>query len=120
MAVPLRLIVWGDPAALSWTTIAPLRVPGAVGVKVTENVQLPAARTPVAQSSVSAKSPVVVIEEIDSDALPMLRSRSVCGWLETPTACTGNCRRPGAIATEGSEPGPILKTKASGPPPEIF
>src|SRR5882724_11534491 len=86
IAVPLRATLWGDPAALSAITIAPLRAPRDVGVKVTERVQLPAAETLVAQSSVSAKSPVVVIEEIESDALPMLRSRSVCGWLATPTA----------------------------------
>jgi hypothetical protein len=55
------------------------------GVNVTDNAQLPAAGTLFRQLSVSAKSPVVVIDEIESAELPMLRSRTVCGWLLKPT-----------------------------------
>src|SRR5580692_1463012 len=82
--LPLRLMTCGDPAASSPITMVPLRVPDVVGVKVTENVQLPAAGTLFPQLSVSAKSPLVVIDEIESDALPMFRSRTVCGWLLEP------------------------------------
>src|SRR2546425_12627166 len=40
---PLRSIAWGDPAASSSRRIDAGRGPTALGVKVTENVQLPAA-----------------------------------------------------------------------------
>src|SRR4051794_28252395 len=41
--VPVRLTLWGLPAASSVTVRAPERVPMAVGVNVTLMVQLPAA-----------------------------------------------------------------------------
>jgi hypothetical protein len=47
--VPVRLTLCGLLAALSVKVIAPVRVPTAVGVKVTLIVQLPAAATNVPQ-----------------------------------------------------------------------
>jgi len=47
--VPVALIVWGLVIALSLTAIVPLRVPPAVGAKVTEIVQVPPAGTLVPQ-----------------------------------------------------------------------
>jgi hypothetical protein len=41
--VPVKLIVWGLPTALSVMVITPVRVPVAVGVKVTLIVQFAAA-----------------------------------------------------------------------------
>jgi hypothetical protein len=76
---PSRLITWGDPAASSWMRIDPDRVPTAIGEKVTEKVQLPAADTLVPQVSDSAKSPLALIDEIVNGELPMLRRRAVCG-----------------------------------------
>src|SRR5579864_1229983 len=83
-ALPLRLMLWGVPAASSTITMPPLRAPGAVGVNVTERVQLPAADTLFPQLSVSAKSPLVEIDEIESGALPMFRTTAVWGWLLVP------------------------------------
>ena len=61
--VPLRLAVWGLPAALSATLSVPLRAPVAVGVNVTLIVQLVlAARVEglKGQLLVWAKSPLLV------------------------------------------------------------
>src|SRR5271163_1678689 len=77
--LPPRLMMCGEPAAPSVIAIDPVRVPGTVGVKVTDKVQLPAAGTLVPQLSDSAKSPLAAIDEIASGELPMLRRRAVCG-----------------------------------------
>jgi|SRR5208283_1617822 len=90
-ALPLKLITCGAPAASSWIETAPLRDQGAVGLKVTESVQVLALDTLFPQLSVSAKSPVVVMDEIASGELPMLRSRTVCGELLVPTAWLEYC-----------------------------
>ena len=58
--VPLRLAVWGLPAALSLTVRVAVRVPVAVGVNVTLIVQLPPAATLDPQLLVWAKSPLLV------------------------------------------------------------
>jgi hypothetical protein len=55
--VPLSVTVWGLPAALSVTVRAPVRLPVAVGVKVTLIVQLEPAATEPAQVLVWEKSP---------------------------------------------------------------
>ena len=72
--VPLRLAVWGLPAALSLTVRVAVRVPVAVGVNVTLIVQLPPAATLEPQLLVCAKSPLLVpvmaMLVIDSAALP--------------------------------------------------
>ena len=101
-----------DPAASSRIEIEPKRVPAAVGVKVTDKVQLPAADTLVLQLSDSAKSPLAVIDEIASAELPMLRSRTVCAALVEFTACEEYCREYGLRVTDGAELGPIFITKA--------
>src|ERR1700730_12155837 len=74
--VPLRLMKCGDPAASSVIEIDPVRSPDVVGVKLTENVQLPAAGTLVPQLSVSAKSDASEMAEIHRGELPMSRSRT--------------------------------------------
>src|ERR1700676_3807592 len=98
----------------------PLRVPAAVGVKITENVQLPAAGREPAQPSVSVKSPLIVIDEIDSAELLMFRNRTVCARLVEPTASNAYCSRLGLKLAAGAEFGPILSTNASVPPPRTF
>ena len=57
MPVPESVMVWGDPAALSGIVMEALRLPAAVGVNVTEKLQLPPAGRPVPQALVCAKSP---------------------------------------------------------------
>jgi hypothetical protein len=84
IALPLKLILWGEPAASSAMTMVPLRDPAALGVNVMERVQLPPADKPGSQLSVSEKSPVVVIDAIESGALPMFRTTTVWGWLLVP------------------------------------
>ena len=98
----------------------PERDPAAVGVKVTENAQLPAAGTLFPQLSVSAKSPLAVIDEIANEELPMLRRRTVCGWLVEPTGRLPNWRELGLRATDGADAAPILTMKASMFPPCTF
>src|SRR5436305_1945247 len=58
--VPLNPAVCGDPVALSVMLTAALRTPAAVGVNVTEIVQLPPAATLDPQVLVWAKSPLFV------------------------------------------------------------
>jgi hypothetical protein len=65
----------------------PERIPAAVGVKVIDKVHVPAAVTPAPQLSVSAKSPLAVIDEMDKGALPMFRSSVVCAGLVDPDVC---------------------------------
>lgn len=115
--MPLRAMDWVDPVASSWITIDPERVPAVVGVKVTEIMQLLAAATPGEQLSISLKSPVAVIEVIDSAALPMLRSRTVCAWLAVPTGRLANVSELGLSETAAADAAPIFITKASVPPP---
>jgi hypothetical protein len=62
--VPLNPTVCGDPLALSVTVRFPVLLPEAVGLNVTDMVQLAPAATLVPQVFVSAKSPEIVIEEI--------------------------------------------------------
>ena len=69
---PDRVTACGLPGALSEMVIAPARAPVAVGVKVTEIVQEELAGTPLAQVSVSAKSPLALMLVKVSAALPVL------------------------------------------------
>ena len=73
--MPLRLITCGDPVASSLIEIEPVRSPTAVGVKVAEREHVPDAETLVPQLSVSAKSPLVEIDEIVRFELPILRRK---------------------------------------------
>jgi hypothetical protein len=68
---PDRVTACGLPGALSEIVIAPARAPVAVGVKVTEIVQEELAGTPLAQVSVSAKSPLALMPVKVSAALPV-------------------------------------------------
>jgi hypothetical protein len=62
--VPVKKIVCGLVEALSVMVIDPVRVPAAVGVKVTEIVQLALAATLAPQSFDSAKSPLTAMLEM--------------------------------------------------------
>jgi hypothetical protein len=63
----------------------PVLVPLAVGLKVTGMVQLAPALTLVPQVLVSEKSPLVVMPDMVSEALPVLVSVTVCALLLFPT-----------------------------------
>jgi hypothetical protein len=69
---PDRVTDCGLPGALSEIVIAPARGPAAVGVKLTESVQEAFGATPLAQVSVSEKSPLALMLRKVSVALPGL------------------------------------------------
>jgi hypothetical protein len=73
---PVKGTIWGLPMPLSVMLMSAIRVPAAVGVKVTLIVQLPPGGTDVSHVLISAKSPLLVpviwIEVIVSAILPPL------------------------------------------------
>jgi hypothetical protein len=115
--VPLRTMECGEPAASSTMTMDPVRDPDALGVNVTENVHSPAAGTLLPQVSVSAKSPVTLVEEIDNAALPRLRRRTVCKRLVEPTGKMPNCVELGLTETMEADAAPIFAMNPSRAPP---
>src|SRR5207237_3765909 len=84
--VPVRLTDCGLPAALSVMVIAPVRVPVAVGVKVTLMAQLAPAATDVPQVLVCTKSPLATMLVTLSAAVPVLVSVTVCTALVVLTS----------------------------------
>ena len=74
--MPVRAIVWGLLGALSLIVISPVRIPGAVGVKVMVMVQEVPGPTVLPQLLVWAKSealvPVMEIVVMVNTALPVL------------------------------------------------
>jgi hypothetical protein len=99
---PLRDTVCGELPALSVIVTVPVRVPAAVGVKVTEIVQLAPAATPVPQLCVSAKSPEAAIDAIVRGALPELVSFTVWAALVVPSVCEAKVRPVGERVTTGA------------------
>ena len=79
----------------------PVRLPAAVGVKITEIAQPVPAATLVPQVFVWAKSPDVAIDEMVSPAVPELVSVTVCGALAVPSVCEANVRLLGESITAG-------------------
>ena len=88
--------------ALSVMVRAPVRDPDAAGVNVMLIRQLPRAGTPPTQSSVSEKSPVVVIRAILSVALPLLVRMTSCGALVLLTAWLENVKEEGQNSEAGA------------------
>ena len=82
----------GLDAPLSVNEMALVRVPAAVGVKVTEIVQLPLAATLVPQLFVSAKSPDAPMLLIDSEPVPVLVKVTDCAELFVATVVLANVR----------------------------
>ena len=72
--LPVRLTVWVAGLALSVMVTAPVRVPAAVGLKVTLSVQLALTATLEPQVLVWEKSPLVLMLVIVSPALPVFLS----------------------------------------------
>jgi hypothetical protein len=83
--VPVSVAVCGLPAVLSTMLNVPVRVPAAVGLKVTLIVQLAPAATEVPQVSLSAKSPVAEMLVMLKAMLPVLDSITLCAALVVPT-----------------------------------
>jgi len=96
---------------LSLIVSVPVRVPLAVGVKVTLSVHVEPAATPGVQLSVSAKSPLIDTPVICKGAVPLLESVTVCGELVVPTVWLPKVKLVGeGVATGWSE---IFVTNAS-------
>jgi hypothetical protein len=98
----------------------PTRTPDPTGEKVTENEQLPAAGTLFPQSFVSLKSLLLVIDEMVSGPLPILRSKTLWGWLLEPTTRLLNCKEAGLSETAGAASVPIFRINTSVLPPNCF
>jgi hypothetical protein len=83
--VPLRANESGLPAALLVMVRVPVRAPVVVGEKVTATWQLePAEMAPLQELFDWVKSPVVVMFEIVTEAVPLLVRVMVWGALERP------------------------------------
>jgi hypothetical protein len=89
---PLNATICGELLALSVIVSVPVRLPAAVGVKVTEMVQPALAATLVPQLFVWAKSPEAAIDVMVSAAVPELVSVTVCAALVEPFVCEVNVR----------------------------
>ena len=106
--LPLRLAVWGLPAALSLTGSVPVAVPVCCGVKVTLIEQLAPPATLAPQLFVSPKLPVVAMLAMLSGAPPVLARVTTCGRLVVPTACVPKVRLAGnRLAAGGVAPVPV-------------
>ena len=109
--VPVRLTLCGAPGIVT----EPVRLPAAVGVKVTLIVQLRSGPRDEPHVSVSAKSPVIVTGMVIAVFCSFV-SVIVCAELVLPTACLANVKLVGvANVTEAS-----FETKASLTPPKTF
>ena len=95
---------------MSVSVSAPVRFPGAVGVKVTLIVQLAPAATEPAQVLVWAKSPLVMTVRGVRAPFPVLVSVSVCGALGVETACPAKLRLVAERLTTGTTPVPLRLT----------
>ena len=73
-------------AALSLIVTVPVRVPAAVGLKVTLMAQLPPAATELPQLSVSAKSPLTAMLVMARLTVPALVRVEDCAGLGVLTA----------------------------------
>lgn len=101
--VPLKATVCGEPLALSVIVSAPVRLPAAVGVKVTEMVHVAPVATLLPHVCASAKSPDALMEVIESAAVPAFVSVTVCAVLVEPVDCDGKVRLAAERVTDGAE-----------------
>jgi len=100
--VPASATRCGLPVAVLATLSVPDRAPAAIGVKVTFIVQEAPDATEAGQLFVTAKSPLVVMEEIAIDPAPGLVSVTVCGGLVVETLRAANVREAGVSESEGT------------------
>lgn len=109
--VPVRLMVCGLLLALSVMVTVPVRVPVAVGWKVTLMVQLPPAVTEPPQLLVWAKSPLIATLVIVRAVVPLLVRVEVKALLVCPTVVLGKVREAGdTLAVGVVTPVPVRAT----------
>jgi len=120
--VPTRLTVWGLPVALSVMVNEAVRVPLAVGLKVTLMAQLPLAATELPQLLVWAKSPafvpVMAMLVRLKEAPPVLVRVTVSAALTVPTAWLAKLRLAAERLTVGELAAPEGLTGDPAPMPE--
>jgi hypothetical protein len=104
--VPVRLTVWGVLDALSLIVSVPVRLPAAVGLKVTLMVQVPLAATELPHVSVSAKSPLTAILVIARLTVPPLVRVIALAVLVVPTAWLAKASEVGDTVAELVTPVP--------------
>jgi hypothetical protein len=88
----------------------PVHVPAAVGLKVTEIVQLALTLTVVPQVLVWEKSPPAPMLEIVSEAVPVLVSVTVWALLLVPTISAGKVSEEGDKLSASPVPVPLKVT----------
>ena len=120
--VPLSVMVWLPPLALSVVVTTPVRTPLAVGVKATAIVQVFPAATGVETEQVvpasRAKSPLAVRVAILSGLLPMLVNVTDCAAAVVPATALPNVRLDGFNETPGAVPVPT-RVMFCVPPPAL-
>jgi hypothetical protein len=99
--VPVSVTVSGLPGALSVMVNIPVRLPPAVGVKVTLIWQLAAMANDAPQVLVSAKSPEAEICVMFKAAVPVLLKVTLCDALAVPATCALYVRADGFRLTCG-------------------
>lgn len=114
---PERPTDWGLPPALSVRVTQAVREPVPVGVKVTLIEQFEPAASEVPQVLVSAKSallaPEMAIELMESEALPVFESVTVCALLVVLTTWLGKVSEVGNRLATGSDPPPPAALNAA-------
>ena len=101
-AVPVSDTACGLEAALSVSVIPPVNVPEAVGVNVTEIVQLALAARLDPQLLVSAKLPEAARLLIEREAVPVFFKVTLCAALVVATVWLANVRLVGDKLTTGA------------------
>jgi len=103
--VPVKLTVWVLPVApllLSVMVSVPVRVPAALGVKVTLMVQEPPAVTLLPQLLASEKSPLMATLATESAKPPLLDRVTTCGLLVEFTVRAANASALGETPATGA------------------
>jgi hypothetical protein len=118
--VPLSATVCGLPDALSAMVNVPARVPAKVGVKVTSIVQFAPALSETPHVLVCAKSPLVPMLLMVSEASPLSVKVTLCSALVEFTSCGVKVRVDGETLAAGEAVlGEIFATNPSKFPPGL-
>jgi hypothetical protein len=108
--VPVRDTVCGLPEALSVMVRAPVRVPLAVGVKVTLTVQLVLTARLAPQLLLCAKSPLAVMLVMLAAAVPVFDTVTGCDALLLPSTCAAKVSVLVDNVMTGAVPVPVRET----------
>ena len=107
LPVPVRLMVWVAGLALSVRVTEPVRVPVAVGLKVTLIEQEEDAATLDPQVFVSEKLPLAVVLVMLRGTLAVFLRVTLCALLLEPIACAANVKDVAERLATGTAPVPL-------------